>query len=88
MIHSRLVPADNGPARYLARADALTPYEIQLITEDAVRAGRGARLEIVVSAPTDRTIVDTLRDAFARLAERGVDVHIAHARCGGPLDLT
>ena len=82
MIHSRIVPADNGPARDLARADALTPYDIQLIAEDAARAGRGTRLEIVVSAPTDRTTVDALRNAFARLAERGVDVHIAHARSG------
>jgi len=79
MIRSRLVPADGGPAHFLARAEALTPYEIQLIGEDALRAGRGARLEIVVSEPTDGGAVGRLQDAFAWLAGRGVEVHVAHS---------
>jgi len=75
-IRSRVVATmlDNGAG--LERAGALTPYTAEEIADDALRAGRGARLEVTVPAATTDAGVDWVRDQFAWLAERGVQVSV------------
>jgi acyl carrier protein len=66
----------------LVRASRLTPYVIQTIEDDAVFAGRGARLEVDVSsigARVEDAIVAHVRDRLAWLEGRGVRVSVRRA---------
>jgi len=65
-----VVPPGHGVT--VERAGALDPYTIELLTEDARRAGPGARLELELTAPTD----EAGRRWLAGLAERGFDVSV------------
>jgi acyl carrier protein len=60
----------------LLRADFLTPYVAETLAEDAVRAGRGARLEVRLGAMDDACVA-RLREELAWLARHGVDVSVA-----------
>jgi len=62
----RIVPATGESSGTLERTGWLTPYTAETIAEDAVRAGRGARLEVTVGASTT--------EGIARLGKRGVQV--------------
>jgi acyl carrier protein len=57
----------------LERTAWLTPYAVETIAEDAVRAGRGALLEVTVAGGTAKSLAQVER-RFARLAERGIGV--------------
>src|SRR5439155_1316513 len=52
LVMARVVPARDQTAG-LERVGELTPYAMEAIAEDAARAGRGARLEVTVSATAD-----------------------------------
>src|SRR5437870_4197982 len=58
------------------RTGWLTPYAVQTIAEDALRAGRGARLEVTVAAATSPAELRRVRHRLARLANRGIQVHV------------
>jgi acyl carrier protein len=60
----------------LERAGRLTPYEAQTIGEDALRAGRGAQLEVMVSLTTGGAGLARVAEEFSWLRERGVRVRV------------
>ena len=61
----------------LLRTDFLTPYAAATLAEDAVRAGRGARLELTLGTGTDDASLHRVREQFAWLAQHGVEVDVA-----------
>jgi len=69
------------PGGTLERAAWLTPYVAETIAEDALRAGRGARLEVTVAAQANDAALARVREQLGWLAERGIDVSVA--RDGG-----
>jgi acyl carrier protein len=81
-ICSRVVGASVDGAR-LERAGELTPYAAEEIVDDALRAGRGARLEVTVPAVTTDAGLAWVRDQFSWLTGRGVHVTVDRDR---PLD--
>jgi len=70
----RIVPARGNGG--LERSGELTPYEIEILVADALRAGPGARLEMELSASTDDAGLAATRKRFAWLAGRGVAVSV------------
>ena len=60
----------------LERVSWLTPYEAETIGEDAVRAGRGARLEVTVPPPTPDEGLAAVESLFAWLVEKGIEVRV------------
>jgi len=75
VIHARLLSPAGASSREIHRTGRLTPYTVQTIAEDAIRAGRGARLEVTV-AVTNEAELRHVRSRFARLANRGIHVRI------------
>ena len=69
----------------LLRAEWLTPYTAETIAEDALRAGRGTRLEITVPSSLSDAAIVQLRADFAWLGEYGVQVGVARQQNAGPL---
>ena len=69
----------------IQRAGWLTPYTAQTIAEDAVRAGRGARLEVAVPSDLGDASLAELQDTFAWLGERGVQVSVRRDHHLGPV---
>src|SRR5437773_6275576 len=70
----RIVPARGNGG--LERSGELTPYEIEILVADALRAGPGARLEMELSASTDDAGLAATRKRFAWLAGRGGAVSV------------
>ena len=66
-----------SPGGALVRAELLTPYVVELLADDALRAGRDARLEIRLGPGADETDVARLRRDLAWLGRRGIDVSVA-----------
>jgi hypothetical protein len=60
----------------LRRADWLTPYAAETIAEDALRGGRGARLEITVPRGTSVAAIAAARNWFSNLPDRGIEVRV------------
>jgi acyl carrier protein len=69
----------------IQRACWLTPYTAETIAEDALRAGRGARLEVAVPSTLSDASVAALQDEFAWLGDRGVEVSVRRDHHLGPL---
>jgi len=63
----------------LLRAELLTPYVAETIAGDALRAGRGAQLEITVAEDASDAELAHVRAEFAWLAEQGLAVAIGRA---------
>jgi acyl carrier protein len=59
------------------RAGWLTPYTAETIAEDAARAGRGTRLELMVSAAASDAALERLDAQFAWLRRRDVEVCVS-----------
>jgi len=74
-IWARIVPPAGESSGTLERTGWLTPYTAETIAEDAVRAGRGARVELTVAASTTEGLVRAQRQ-FAGLGKRGVLVTV------------
>lgn len=70
----RVSIARAGARVRLERAAWLTPYAVQTIGDDALRAGPRGRLEVVVSPEAGSAGVGAARDRFAWLARHGLDV--------------
>ena len=62
------------------RVGALTPYAVQLLAEDARRAGPSARLEVDVPSATDDASLAAARTQLGSVVARGVDVAIRRTR--------
>ena len=58
----------------------LTPYTLQLLLEEAMFAGAGAKLELGVPADSDERLLEATRQQFARLASRGIEVTVRRER--------
>ncbi len=71
---ARVIRAGNGGE--VERSGRLTPYEVEILVADALRAGPGARLEMELPAGTDDARLAATRDRFAWLAGRGVAVNV------------
>ena len=76
-VWSRVVPARGRGSAFLERAEWLTPYTAAAIADDALHAGRGARLEMTVARDATDSAVGRLRREFAWLGARGVEVSIS-----------
>jgi acyl carrier protein len=71
-----------GADATLERAGLLTPYFAETLADDVLRSGPDARIEVTVPAPADEQAVRHVRNAFAWLADRGVEVAIQRERQG------
>ena len=76
-VWSRVVPAPGRGGAFLERAEWLTPYTAAAIADDALHAGRGARLEVTVARDATDSAVGRLRREFAWLGARGVEVSVS-----------
>jgi acyl carrier protein len=65
------------------RVGALTPYTVQLLGDDARRAGPSARLEVDVPSAMNDASLAAARTQLAPLVARGVEVAIRRARALG-----
>ena len=74
-ITAHIVPPE-GQGGELDRVGWLTPYTAQTIGEDALRAGRGARLDVTVIPGTNATSLARVRAEFGWLDARGVQVTV------------
>jgi len=84
-VWTRLVSAPGRSRGEVRRAARLTPYVAQTIVEDALRAGRGTRLEVTVVSRLGAAELAQLREQFSCLAGRGIDVTVHHGRGPSPL---
>ena len=75
-IAARIVPPEGHAGGKLDRVGWLTPYTAQTIGEDALRAGRGARLDVTVAPGTDATSLARVRAEFGWLGARGIQVTV------------
>jgi hypothetical protein len=71
-----VVSPDSALSPQLRRADWLTPYAAETIAEDALRGGRGARLEITVERGTSPAAIAAARNWFSGLPARGIEVRV------------
>src|SRR5438128_158231 len=78
-VRARLV----SPHGELLRAELLTPYVAETIVDQALRAGREARLEITVAEDASDVQLAHVRAEFAWLAEQGPVVAIGRAQRSG-----
>ena len=76
-VWSRVVPPPGRGGALLERAEWLTPYTAAAIADDALHAGRGARLEMTVARDVTDSAVGRLRREFAWLGARGVEVSVS-----------
>jgi acyl carrier protein len=79
-----LPPTADAEVRNLQRVGWLTPYTAEIISEDALRAGRGARLEVTVPSSVNDAGLARLQDQFSWLGDRGVQVSVRRDRHLGP----
>jgi len=77
-VSARVVSGRHGGE--LRRAEVLTPYAMETIVEDALSAGRGARLEVTVPSSLSDARLALLEEDLGWLGDRGVQVSI----CRGP----
>ena len=75
-VRTRVVPPSGKPGTTLHRTDLLTPYTVETIAEDALRAGRGAGLDLTVAADATAADVARVQEQFAWLGNRGVRVNV------------
>jgi len=74
-IWARIVPPVGESSGTLERTGWLAPYTAETIAEDAMRAGRGARVELTIAAITPEGLVRAQRQ-FAELGRHGVLVTV------------
>ena len=66
-----------GGGSGIERAGVCTPYTAELIVDDALRAGRGAVLEVVVAAEdSEDAALAHVQTYFAHIPERGVTIDV------------
>jgi len=80
LVHAEIRRLGSDARARLMRTGPLTPYLLEVITEDALATGRQAVLEVSVSGETSDRVLSTVREALARLDARGVQVIVQLAR--------
>jgi acyl carrier protein len=85
LVWARVVSARADANGDIQRAGWLTPYTAETIAEDALRAGRGAKLEVAVAPTVSDAGLAQLQDEFAWLGDRGVQVSVRRDHHLGPL---
>ena len=85
LVWARIVSPRADANGDIQRAGWLTPYTAETIAESAIRAGRGARLEVAVSSTLSDAGLAELQDEFAWLGERGVQVSVRRDHHLAPL---
>ena len=85
LVWARVVSPRGDVTGDIHRTGWLTPYTAETIADDALRAGRGARLEVAVAAHVSDAGLAQLQDEFAWLGDRGVQVSIRRDQHLGPL---
>ncbi|HWP67479.1 MAG TPA: acyl carrier protein [Candidatus Limnocylindria bacterium] len=86
-VRARIVPAAGSSRAPLERTEMLTPYTIESIGEDTLRAGPGAQLQLTLPVHCDDAAMHKVRDRFAWLAERRIEVRVSRARVPARLDV-
>jgi acyl carrier protein len=86
-VRARIVPALSSARAPLERNEMLTPYMIESIGEDTLRAGPGSQLQLTLPAHCDDAAVHKVRDRFAWLGERQIEVRVSRARVAAQLDV-
>jgi hypothetical protein len=79
-VRAWLGPGGHARGPRLGRAIRLDAYTLQVLVDDARRAGRGARLDIVVPRDTPAVVTAAIQRRLAHLARRGVDVRVRPER--------
>jgi hypothetical protein len=79
-VRAWLGPAGHARGPRLGRAVRLDAYTLQVLVDDARRAGPGARLDIVVTRDTPAVVTAAIQRRLAHLARRGVDVRVRPER--------
>jgi acyl carrier protein len=74
-IWARIVPGVGRPGATVERTAWFTPYVAETITEDALLAGPGSRLELTVAGSFAGGLT-RVRDQFSRLRRQGIAVSI------------
>jgi len=86
-VRARILPPLGSTRAALERTEMLTPYTIESLGEDTLRAGPGAQLQLTLPAHCDDAAVHKVRDRFAWLGERQIEVRVARARVPAQLDV-
>jgi acyl carrier protein len=78
LVRTGVVPLRGKGSRSpgLVRTEWLTPYDMETIADDARRAGRGARLDVVLPVEAGAAETVEVEERFARLRARGTGVSI------------
>lgn len=71
-----VITLPGGAGTGIARVGPLTRYVAEVIIEDALRAGRGARLEVELAEDVTDAEVALLGRHFAHLGARGVEMRL------------
>lgn len=77
-VRARITGRD-GRGAALDRTEMLTPYVIQALGEDTLRAGPGAQLHLTLPATCDDGALHRVRERFSWLGERAIEVRVARA---------
>ena len=86
-VRARIMPPIGSAKAPLERNEMLTPYTIESIGEDTLRAGPGSQLQLTLPAHCDDAAVHKIRDRFAWLGERQIEVRVSRARVPAQLDV-
>ena len=79
-VRARLTPA-GGPSRWtIERVLVLTPYAVETLTAEALRAGVGARIELAVASGVSAQTRASVRRRFRLLEERGIQLEVTGER--------
>jgi acyl carrier protein len=74
LLRVRITPPPAQPRQAAVRVFVLTPYAVQLVTEEAKMAGPGTRVELTVPAGGCGPAVAHLHETFADLTARDIAV--------------
>ena len=80
LLRTRLTSVRNAAVAVLERVFWLEPYAVEILLEDAERAGEGTHLEVEVDAGTPSSVLSRVRARLARLERRGIAVDVRRGR--------
>jgi len=76
LVRARITPPGSPPGWTIVRVLVLTPYAIEIITQDAHRTGRGTRVELSIPDGSPAPVLTSLRATFGDLAACGIEVDV------------
>jgi acyl carrier protein len=69
------IPPPGSAASQVTRCEALTPYAVEIVVDDAQRLGPGTELDVTLDNADDIALA-RVRSAFGCLAAHGISVHV------------